>query len=97
VSIPHPYRPSALVHGLPGIYFGLILIVPLLSEAGVLILALLGAGVLAFSRADTLNQVAWLRRDNLISSALLYGPSNGLLVVFTAWIWWRLRKDADPA
>jgi len=41
--------------------------------------------------------VAWLRCDNLISSGLLYGPSNGLLVVFTAWIWWHLRKDADTA
>jgi O-antigen ligase len=67
VSIPHPYRPSALVHGLPGIYFGLILIVPLLSEAGVLILALLGAGALAFSRAGTLQHLAWKRRDSWIS------------------------------
>jgi hypothetical protein len=31
--------------------------------------------------------------EGLFSSALVYGPSNGLLVVCTAWIWWHLRKD----
>jgi O-antigen ligase len=67
VSIPHPYRPSTLVQGLPGIYFGLILIVPLLSEAGVLILAFLGAGALIFSRANTLQHLTWQRRDTWIS------------------------------
>lgn len=67
MNIPNRHWFQTLVHGLPGIYFGLILIVPLLSEAGVLILALLGAGALAFSRANTLQHVAWERRDSWIS------------------------------
>jgi O-antigen ligase len=33
--------------------------------------------------------------EGLFSSALVYGPSNGLLVVCTAWIWRHLRKNAD--
>jgi len=34
--------------------------------------------------------------EGLFSSAFIYGPSNGLLVICGAWIWWQLRKDADP-
>jgi O-antigen ligase len=31
--------------------------------------------------------------EGIFSSALVYGPSNGLLVVCTAWIWLQLRQD----
>ena len=52
---------------LPGFYFGLILILPLLSEAGVLIFALIGLIALIRSRTATLDRVAWQRSDSLIS------------------------------
>ncbi len=34
--------------------------------------------------------------EGLFSSALVYGPSNGLLVLCTAWIWCQLRPDGSP-
>jgi len=33
--------------------------------------------------------------EGLFSSALVYGPSNGLLVLCTAWIWCQLRSDGS--
>jgi O-antigen ligase len=35
--------------------------------------------------------------EGLFSSALVYGPSNGLLVLSTAWIWCQLRPAAQPS
>lgn len=52
---------------LPGFYFGLILILPLLSEAGVLIFALIGLIALVRLRSATLDSVSWQRSDSLIS------------------------------
>lgn len=51
---------------LPGVYFGLILIVPLLSEAGVLFLALAGAWSLVFSRESLFKKLDWQARDSWI-------------------------------
>jgi O-antigen ligase len=64
-------RAASFSRRLPGIYFGLILIVPLLSEAGVLIAACMGAWALAFSRAETLQQLGWQRRDSWVSLCIV--------------------------
>ncbi|WP_350294856.1 hypothetical protein [Limnohabitans sp. Rim8] len=34
--------------------------------------------------------------EGLFSSAWVYGPSNGLLVLCAAWIWCQLRPDGSP-
>lgn len=59
-------RSTVFFQLLPGIYFGLILIIPLLSEVGVLILALTGAWSLVYSRESTLRKLDWQPRDSWI-------------------------------
>jgi O-antigen ligase len=59
--------PSKIQYLLPGVYFGFILLLPLLSEVGVLVFALIGLFALVRSRSDTLESVSWQRSDTLIS------------------------------
>ena len=59
--------PSKIQHLLPGVYFGLILLLPLLSEVGVLVFAMIGLFELIHSRSDTVDSVSWQRSDTLIS------------------------------
>jgi len=67
VTISNLSFATKVQHLLPGVYFGLILLLPLLSEAGVLVFTLIGLLALIRSRTATLSSLSWQRSDSLIS------------------------------
>ena len=57
---------------------------------------MIGLIALIRSRTARLDRVAWMAIAEKpgFSSAFVYGPFKGLLVVCSAWIWWQLRQDS---